>query len=78
MKFGKVEKYKYKNNKLLEMYEVIEDLGFESTTENLTEEMKKKGISALFKNKYNGKFYIFWSSKKVNLDYEIGMKEVLV
>lgn len=78
MKYGKIKKYYYENYKFHELYEIIEDLGFKSTTENLTDEMKSKGYTALFKNENDGKFYIFWSRKTDGILYEIGMKEVLV
>lgn len=78
MKYGKIKKYYYENKYFNEVYEIIENLGFKSTKENLTEEMKAKGFEALFKNENDGKFYIFWKRKTDGLLYEIQMKEVLI
>lgn len=78
MKYGKIKKYYYENKYFNELYEIIENLGFKSTKENLTEEMKSKGIEALFKNENDEKFYIFWKRKTDGMLYEIQMKEVVM
>lgn len=78
MKYGKIKKYYYENKYFNEVYEIIENLGFKATTENLTKELKSKGFTALFKNENDGKYYIFWKRKTTGLLYEIQMKEVLI
>lgn len=78
MKYGKIKKYYYENKYFHEIYEIIEDLGFKATRENLPLELKSKGFEAIFKNENDEKFYIFWKRKTDGMLYEIQMKEVLI